>query len=530
MPTHRALSKTLAYTIIIIVIIGVIAGAYALTRGGGGGKKGLQTTTTSPIPTYKKLVIGVVASKIVLDPAIAHDYASWFILSKTMEGLVRINPRTGSIEPGLAVKWYSPDNGKTWIFILRKNLKFADGTPCTAKDVVRSIQRVMILGGHYSWLVTSFVFDVRAINDTAVKIVLKTPVQDFPAFTSTPVYYVVSPSYPFQNPLPGATFGGVGPYKIKAVTINEVDLVVNSNYYGEKPHAQELIVKIYSSSKALATALEKGEIDIAWWGLSPDDAQLLKSKGYKILESEKSVVALLVPNLEPGKPTSNKLVREALAYAIDQASLSSQYDGSLDNPVLSVIPTGYLGYKPAFEKYKGLKQEKARELLAKAGYNESNKLHLVLVTSSSVFGSGIVNLAKLVKKQLEATGVITVEIHDLTHGALHKALMEGTYDLALLTIYPVYPDPTFYIMITLYSKANSNLGIMYSNPQVDASIERLLGSVDYSLRQAVFEKIQETALAGDIPVIPLIEYPTLAAVKPGIRGVAILPNMLLSTP
>ncbi|MCE4619436.1 MAG: ABC transporter substrate-binding protein [Desulfurococcales archaeon] len=530
MLTQRALSKTLAYTIIIIVIIGVIGGAYALTRGGGGGKKGLQATTTSPIPTYKKLVVGVVASKIVLDPAIADDYASWFILSKTMEGLVKINPRTGSIEPGLAVKWYSPDNGKTWIFILRKNLKFADGTPCTAKDVVRSIQRVMMLGGHYSWLVTSFVFDVRAINDTAVKIVLKTPVQDFPAFTSTPVYYVVSPSYPFQNPLPGATFGGVGPYKIKAVTINEVDLVVNNNYYGEKPHAQELIVKIYPSSKALAAALEKGEVDIAWWGLTPDDAQALKSKGYTILESDKSAVSILAINTETGKPTSNKLVREALAYALDQSALASQYDGDYDEPVLSVLPRSYVGYVDAFKAYAGLNQDKARSLLAKAGYNEGNKLHLVLITSTAIYGTGATELANLVKKQLEATGVITVEVKDLTHDAFYGALIQGDYDLALETIYPVYPDPVFYIILTLYSKANYNLGITYTNPQVDNSIERVLASVDYSLRQTIFEKLQQTALAGDIPAIPLVEYPTLAAVKPDVKGVTILPNMLLSTP
>ncbi len=525
---RKALTKIIAVIIVVIVIIAVVAGTYVLMKGKGGGKT--TTTTQTESISYNNLTIGVVASKLVLDPAIADNYPSWFVLSKVMEGLVKINPRTGALEPGLAIKWVSPDNGKTWIFILRNNIKFDDGTPCKAGDVVRSLERAMYLRGKYSWMITSFIYNIEAVNDTAIKIILKKPIQDFPAFTSVPIFYVVSPQYPMENAIPTATFGGVGPYMIKYVRLAEVVLVANPNYYGKPPHVKKLTIRIYPSSNDLALALERGEIDIAWWGLSPTEAQTLSQKGFNIIQSSKTAVSLLALRTTVNSPLSNIDVRKAVAEAIDQTTVSKDFDGKFDEPTLSILPTSYVGYTPVFQKYAGLNVAKARQLLGRVGYNESHKLNLVLITSSAIFGSGVRDLANIVKRELEATGVIEVDVRNLTYDSFLRAISEGSYDMALVTIYPIYPEPSFYMILTMYSKANRFLGITYSNPQVDFSIERALSSVDYTLRQNIYQDIENTQLVKDIPVIPLLENPTFAAVKPGIQGVGILPNMMLSTP
>ncbi len=75
-------------------------------------------------------------------------------------------PGTTDLEPYLAESYEIQDNGKVYVFHLRKDLKFADGTPCKAQDVVRSINRVMKISGDPSWLVTDFVEKVEAIDDT----------------------------------------------------------------------------------------------------------------------------------------------------------------------------------------------------------------------------------------------------------------------------------------------------------------------------------------------------------------------------
>ncbi|MCE4622002.1 MAG: ABC transporter substrate-binding protein [Desulfurococcales archaeon] len=518
-------NAVIAIVLIVIIIAGIILW---ITKPWS--VEPVTTTTSTTRPEYSQLTIGVVSSKIVLDPAVADDYVSWEILSKVMEGLVKIDPKTGAIKPGIAERWSTPDNGLTWIFILRKGVKFADGTELKAEDVVRSIQRVMIIRGSYSWLVTEFVYNIQALNDTAVMIKLKKSVQDFPVIASLPVYYIVHPNYPLQNPVPGATYGGVGPYKIDSVTTNQIILSVNPNYYGEQPGTKKLVFKLYPSSSDLRSALENGEIDIAWWGLTQEDAAKLKSEGYNVITSDKTAVKILALKVSGTRPTHLPEVRKAIAYAVDPQAVSNALPGDYDEPVLSVIPSNYIGYTEAYKNYTGKMIDKSKELLRKAGYGEFNLLRLTLIISSSTYGSSDLAIANEIKKDIEETGVAFVEIKDLPHDAFLGAILTGDYDMALITLYPIYPDPAFYIMLSVYSKANKYLGIGYVNPQADTQIELALSTVDYSLRARIYETIQTTYLSHDVPLVPLVEFPTFAAMKSDITGVEILPNMFLSTP
>ncbi|MBP1912408.1 ABC transporter substrate-binding protein [Thermococcus stetteri] len=110
--------------------------ASGCTGGGGGGEEKAST-----------IVIGVTDKVTDLDPANAYDFYTWEVLHNVMEGLVKYKPGTLEIEPALAESWEVNENSTVWTFHLRKDLKFADGTPLTAKDVVRSIERVMKIQG-----------------------------------------------------------------------------------------------------------------------------------------------------------------------------------------------------------------------------------------------------------------------------------------------------------------------------------------------------------------------------------------------
>ncbi len=98
-----------------------------------------------------------------------------------------------------------------WLNSTRRtpNLKFADGTPCKAEDVVRSVKRVMKISGDSSWLVTDFVEDVQAVDDYTVKFVLKKSASYFLALLATPPYFV-HPNYKSDEIDPDQTAGGVG--------------------------------------------------------------------------------------------------------------------------------------------------------------------------------------------------------------------------------------------------------------------------------------------------------------------------------
>ncbi len=160
------------------------------------------------------ITIGVTDKITELDPANAYDFYTWEIMNNIMGGLVRYKPGTTELEPYLAESWDVSDDGLVYTFHLRQDLKFADGTPCKAQDVVRSIKRVMTIQGDPSWLVTDFVEDVEAVDDYTVKFTLKKPTAYFVSLLATPPYFPVHPAYKADEIDPDQTAGGVGPYKI----------------------------------------------------------------------------------------------------------------------------------------------------------------------------------------------------------------------------------------------------------------------------------------------------------------------------
>ena len=123
-----------------VVASGCISGT-SQTSTSGGSPTGSATQTT----VAEQLIIGVTDKVTDIDPANAYDFYTWEVLNNVMEGLVKYEPGTLKIVPGLAEKWEVNANSTVWTFHLRKGLKFDDGTPFTAKDVVRSINRVMTI-------------------------------------------------------------------------------------------------------------------------------------------------------------------------------------------------------------------------------------------------------------------------------------------------------------------------------------------------------------------------------------------------
>ncbi len=497
-------AKLAVAVLVVIVVAGAAAYALLGREGGEAGGAGEAAATATPAAAPVEVVrVGVVADQLVTDPAAAHNPPSLWIASLAADTLVKVDPATGKLEPGLAVKWSTPDNGVTWVFVLREGVTFPDGTPVDADAVVRSVQRLMAVRGPYSWLANAFIVSVKAVNETAVEFQLRIPIATFPQLLSAPVFAVTHPSLDLFKAEPQATLVGAGPYTIVAASPTSVVLEANPDYYAGEPFVKKIVVKAYDSSEALRAAAEKGEVDIVWWGISSGDMKTLEAKGFKASLGDPLVLKLLALNTGKG-PLSDPEVRLAIARAIDQADLSGILPGDYDEPAYSIIPSVLLGYTDVF---RGISSNPAgaKDILQDKGYSEENKLELTLAVSPGLYGAIDLDIAEIVKNQLEATGMITVEIVEVSPVNFHKELARGAYDMAIVTVLPVYPDPTYYVLATMYSRANKPLGTGYSNPQVDAVIENILGTVDYSVREEAFQAIQETFLASDIPYVPLVE-------------------------
>ncbi|AEA47974.1 ABC transporter substrate-binding protein [Archaeoglobus veneficus] len=512
----------------VLLLAAIIAIVVAAS---GCAQKEAPAETATPAETVeteaaKEIVIGVTDKVTDLDPSNAYDFYTWEVMNNVMGGLMRYKPGTTEIEPYLAESYEVQDNGKVYIFKLRKDLKFADGTPCTAQDVVRSIKRVMEINGDPAWLVTDFVEDVEAVDDYTVKFTLKTPVSYFLALLATPPYFPVHPAYKANEIDPDQTAGGVGPYRIvKWVRDQELILEANPYFFGEKPKTERIIVRFYQDATTLRLAVERGDVDIAWRTLTPVDLESLKQNPkLKVIEAPGAYIRYIVVNVAM-EPTNEKLVRKAIAAAVDRNDIAQRvYMGTVE-PLYTLIPMGMWGHKSVFDKYGDGNIELAKELLAQAGYDENNKLKVELWWTPTHYGDTEKDLAQVLKEQLEATGVIEVELKSAEWSTYVDYLRKGAMMLSLLGWYPDYLDPDDYTTPFLKSGSNKWLGNGYSNPEMDELLDKAAASTDINERTKYYEQAQDI-LAEDVPIIPLIQGKLYVVANKDISGITLDPTMI----
>ncbi|OYT54724.1 MAG: peptide ABC transporter substrate-binding protein [Desulfurococcales archaeon ex4484_217_2] len=527
----KAISKTAAIALAVILIIAIVAGVYLAMQPKP--TETSPTTTASPSPTTttpavkNQIVIGVTDKVSDLDPANAYDFFTWEVLQNTMEGLMKYKPGTTELTYGIAESYEVKEDGKVYIFHLKKNLKFADGTPCTAHDVVRSIKRVMKINGDPAWLVTEFVEDVEALDDYTVKFTLKKPVSYFLALVATPPYFPVHPAYKPDEIDSDQTAGGLGPYKIvKWVRDQELVLEANPYYHGEKPKIKTVIIRFYKDATTLRLALERGEIDIAWRTLNPADIESLKKNpNFQVIEVPGAAIRYIIINVKmPG--TDNKLVRQALAAAIDRVDISQRVYLGTWTPLYSLIPKGMWSYKPVFkEKYgEGANLELAKKLLKEAGYSEDKPLEIELWYTPTHYGDTEKDLAAVLKEQFEATGMIKVTIKSAEWSQYLDFARKGAMQLSLFGWYPDYIDPDDYTTPFLHSKANKWTGSGYANPKVDELLDEAAIKLTPEERTPYYEQVQEI-LADEVPIIPLVQGKLFVAAKKNVGGIILDPTM-----
>ncbi len=531
MKMAKAISKTAAIALAVILIIAIVAGVYLAMQPKP--TETSPTTTASPSPTTttpavkNQIVIGVTDKVSDLDPANAYDFFTWEVLQNTMEGLMKYKPGTTELTYGIAESYEVKEDGKVYIFHLKKNLKFADGTPCTAHDVVRSIKRVMKINGDPAWLVTEFVEDVEALDDYTVKFTLKKPVSYFLALVATPPYFPVHPAYKPDEIDSDQTAGGLGPYKIvKWVRDQELVLEANPYYHGEKPKIKTVIIRFYKDATTLRLALERGEIDIAWRTLNPADIESLKKNpNFQVIEVPGAAIRYIIINVKmPG--TDNKLVRQALAAAIDRVDISQRVYLRTWTPLYSLIPKGMWSYKPVFkEKYgEGANLELAKKLLKEAGYSEDKPLEIELWYTPTHYGDTEKDLAAVLKEQFEATGMIKVTIKSAEWSQYLDFARKGAMQLSLFGWYPDYIDPDDYTTPFLHSKANKWTGSGYANPKVDELLDEAAIKLTPEERTPYYEQVQEI-LADEVPIIPLVQGKLFVAAKKNVGGIILDPTM-----
>jgi len=247
------------------------------------------------------IIIGTTDEVNSLDASDAYATHDWEIIKNTGTALLSYVPGTSELVPGAAAEMPVVSNeGKTYTFTLKDNLKFADGTPVTAQDYVDSWDRLNTLEGQVSGLVQLYVESVEAIDELTVAYNLKDSFGFFPALSATAPFVVTNPATFIADEIvqyPDIV-DGIGAYRMVSHTPGEqMVLEANPEYFGEAPAIPNVIVKYFADPTTMSNAIESGEIDVAWRTLGPVEAiRLMDVEGVTVEKVEAPALRYMVFN------------------------------------------------------------------------------------------------------------------------------------------------------------------------------------------------------------------------------------------
>jgi peptide/nickel transport system substrate-binding protein/oligopeptide transport system substrate-binding protein len=459
-----------------------------------------------------------------LDPALSTDVPTGRAVGYVFDGLVRFTP-DAQVVPGLARSWDVSPDGLTYTFHLRTGVKFHDGKPFSAKNVVSSFRRVLdpkTKGGRgwplypiegakeYSEGKGNGLMGLAAPDDSTVVIRLSEPFAIFPKLLAMPVAAIVPESVP-------ANFGehpiGTGPWKFVEWKHDDyLKFAANPDYFEGRPKADSLMARIVPEPSTAVAEFESGNVDVLYVpeGETRNWEQTDEKKA--MLESAPALRVFYIAINTTRGPLADKRVRQALNYATDAKGILEGIVSGRGNLAAGVIPPALAG---GDSTRKGYTRDlaKAKQLLTEAGF--PNGFDVELWSSQT---PPFPRIAQTVQANLKEVGVrVTLVQRDAS--SMREAARAGKTDMALKDWYADYPDAENFLYPLLHT---SNKGVggnvsFYSNPEFDKLVTAARREQDEAKRTAMYKQADELEYQ-DAPMIYLFFYKELYAVQPWITN------------
>ncbi|MFF4357666.1 ABC transporter substrate-binding protein [Streptomyces sp. NPDC001604] len=362
------------------------------TSGGSAGPVNLTIALSSAPNSLDPAQVAVGPFLNYMDPA----YAS--LLTRKADG---------TLVAGLADKWGYVGSGNTkFQLTLRKGVKFADGTPITAADVVNSFKYFQKGSGPTASYFRPLTFS--APDGSTVVITSPTPNPDMGTLF-TPAFMggaIISPAgLKAPKKLASATFGA-GPYVLSAqqsVSGDHYVYLPNKNFYDKAAvHFKKITVRVMPNVNSQAQALKSGQIDVMYG--SPDVAPTIAgNKSLTVIKTPTTWAGLFLLDRDGTvvKGLSDVRVRQALNFAVDRAAITKAVYGDFGAPVSQPAMPGYDGYSPEAEKMYPYDPAKAKQLLKAAGYADG----LTIPVNYGSFDPSTTKMVQAVQDQLSKVGV-----------------------------------------------------------------------------------------------------------------------------
>jgi len=439
------------------------------------------------------------------DPAVGNDYVASSTLPNLYDSLIFPNAK-GGVDPWLAEKWDVSKDGLTYTFHLRKDVKFHDGTPLKASDVVYSYNRLKTIGEGYAYLVTPGVESVKALDDYTVEIKVAQPSALF--LPSLVRLYVASEAIVRKNTKAEGPYGaegdygkewlqthdaGTGAYKVKEFPLEEYVLMEKfSGWWGKfNPNApDEVRFIITTEAVTVRSLLENKELEMSdqWQSLEAYQA-FEKIPGVKVIALPTfSSFYYMVNNKKP--PTDDVHCRKAMAYAFDyDTALTLEWPGT--KQMVAPVPAMLAGVDTTIPYYKH-DLDKAKQELAQCKYaKELDKYPVSVHWVAQVPDEE--KYALLFQSNMAEIG-IKVEVVKVPWLSMveNTSKLETAPHIATIYVSSDLPEAGLMMRQRYHSSTSGTWqqNEWLQDPELDKAIDDALATLDQKERFAKYSKIQ----------------------------------------
>jgi peptide/nickel transport system substrate-binding protein len=453
-----------------------------------------------------------------LDPHLSPAFLTSRVTELVYNGLVRYNAAF-EVEPDLAARWTISEDLLTYTFELQPNVKFHNGRPLTADDVVYSFERMLNEPNSNRKDLLGSVDKVAAADERNVTFTLKQPYVPFLANLATPGMYIVAKELVEEHGNLDNQAVGTGPFTfVEWVPKSHIKLAKNPDYFeGGKPYLDSITLQIVPEESARLAAVRTGQVH---------HAVLRDPTSPDVLTGEDGVQVVSVPDLNfhvigfktSQPPFDDVRVRQAISLAVDRQELldtTAFGNGQVAGPVPPALTNWALPTEelPFYET----DVERAKALLADAGHRDG---FTATIMASPAYPE-MVSDAQIVQSRLKEIG-IELEIQQEEWGVYVDRWLKRDFVIYSGINGQFSSDPDYSLYPSLYTGESWNV-YEFSHPEVDRLLDAGRTTQDEAARKDIYNQLQQL-IAEQAPLLWTYSGMISDAVSTRLNGYVVLPN------
>jgi oligopeptide transport system substrate-binding protein len=471
------------------------------------------------------------AEPATLDPALATDTNSVFVIDQLFSGLVRVDEDTGEVLPNLASSWTIDSSGTIFTFNLRSGLKWSDGTSLNANDVRYGILRTLDPANDANY--ASSLYIIKNAEDYN-KGIISDPNQ-VGATVVNDTTLVITMEYPSSNAISKLALWFARPMPKNAIDTygddwTEPGKIVTSGPYllSEWDHDDHILLQknpsFYDASNVKIEKVKLWMVDIteAWEMylddrlamVSPTNSQLDIARNDPILKQQVHIspdaCTYYYGFSISEEPFDNVLVRKAFIAATNRRGLISAVTGGSQQPALTYTPPDIFGHVDGYAENVGIpyNPNQARQWLSDAGYPNGQGLPAITLWYNT--SEGHQAIAEYIRNSWHDVLGVNVSLQHISWNDYLDQLGKGEFQVWRNGWCMDYPDAYNFLHDGI---SKSNFG-NWSNPTYDNLLEQATHESNSDTIKSLYKQAEEILVETDAVMLPLYYYTSVTLDKP----------------